>query len=166
VAAVRSALLLAYDPADHIRRVLAQFKSSYSELGPSLDFELVEGENGWAKVEPGIERPEFYRGEGLLLTSEESGGRTARPRTDPLKEAAHLARELLLTRGPMKAEEVREQLREAGHEPPTEGSALMRFRRMAGYEFTRVSEREGGRYTLWYIPDKEPERESKPVVSF
>ena len=80
-AAARSILLVAEDPQDSARRVLAHVKCNLAPLGPSLGFEINEGALRWLGASS-------LRAEDLLATSAPTGAR--RPRaaaTDFLLEA-------------------------------------------------------------------------------
>ena len=104
VGAARCALLVAKDPQDERRRVLAPLKSNLAAPAPSLAFALATADNGAVRVE--------YKGE----TSHTADALLAAP-TDPeersaLDEAAEFLRDALKD-GPVSAKQVKKEARDA-----------------------------------------------------
>lgn len=141
IGAARSALLVAKDPQDEDRRVLAAQKSNLSKPAPSLSFSLEDAANGAARVVWGGESP--LDASQLLAAPPDGEVRTAET------EAKNFLRELLAD-GPVPVEEVFEEARSARIAEKT----LRRAKTTLGV----VSEREGkpgkrggGRW-LWALP--------------
>jgi len=142
VGAARSALLVAKDPQDDARRVLAAQKSNLSKPAPSLAFSLENTANGAVRV--------AWRGESPLGASEllagpvEGGGHTAEV------EAQGFLRELLDT-GPVPTEEVFGEAKTARISEKT----LRRAKDSMGVLSVRQGEpgkRGGGRW-FWALPE-------------
>ncbi len=141
IGAARSALLVAKDPQDEDRRVLAAQKNNLSKPAPSLSFSLEDTANRAARVVWGGESP--LDASQLLAAPPDGGVRTAEA------EAKGFLRELLAD-GPVPVEEVFEEARLARIAEKT----LRRAKTALGV----VSEREGkpgkqggGRW-LWALP--------------
>ncbi len=136
IGAARSGLLVARDPDDPDRRVLAVSKSNLAKLADSLSFRL-EDTDGYARV----------RWEG---TSAHSADRLVAVPSDPEeKSALDEARELLadwLRDGPMLQKEVQRLAREAGVSEKT----LRRAKQAGGVESVRVGGSRGAFY--WQLP--------------
>jgi len=141
IGAARSALLVAKDPEDDERRVLAAQKSNLSKPAPSLSFSLEDTANGAARV--------VWRGESpldaaqLLATPQDGEVRTAET------EAKDFLRELLAA-GPVPVEEVFEEARSAHIAEKT----LRRAKTALSVTSEREGEtgkRGGGRW-LWALP--------------
>ena len=142
VGAARSALLVAKDPQDDARRVVAAQKSNLSKPAPSLAFCLENATNGAVRV--------AWRGESPLGASEllaapmDGGGRTAEV------EAQGFLRELLDT-GPVPTEEVFGEAKTARISEKT----LRRAKDAMGVVSVRKGEpgkRGGGRW-FWALPE-------------
>lgn len=155
IGAARSGLLVAKDPQDDNRRVLAPQKSNLSEPAPSLMFTLEAADNGAVRVS--------WRGESSLNASQllsapaDEEGRSAQSEArDFLKE--------LLEAGPVPSDEVTKEARAAG----IADSTLRRAKSSLGVKAEREGEpgkRGGGRW-VWTLPaikmTSSGERPSKP----
>jgi hypothetical protein len=100
----RSALLMAKDPEDEARRVLAPLKSNLSKPEPSLAFVLTEAANGAVRVE--YKGETHHRADALLATPTDPEERSA------LDEAMEFLRDELGS-GPVWNERVRKEARKA-----------------------------------------------------
>jgi len=153
VGAVRSGLFFARDPGDPDTRVMAHFKANYSVAGPSLDFTIADG----PVIVPGSERPEFYRGQGLVV-AQPTGSYPAQPsRPNPMREAARAARKLVAESGGYAdSKAVRQYVSDAtGFVIPAEGSGLQAFLRAAGFrsEPTYTPGKRGRTGSLWLLTE-------------
>ena len=136
IGAARSALLVAKDPDDSERRVLAVSKSNLAKIPDSLSFRL-EDTNGWARV----------RWEGASV---HTADRLVAVPSDPEeKSAVDEARELLadwLRDGPILQKEVQRLAREAGVSDKT----LRRAKQASGVESVKGTGRGAG--WMWQLP--------------
>ena len=141
IGAARSGLLVAKDPQDDSRRVLAPQKSNLSEPAPSLVFTLEAADNGAVRVS--------WRGESTLNASQ----LLSAPADEEGRSAQSEAREFLtelLEAGPVPSDEVLKQARAAG----ITDSTLRRAKSALGVEAEREGEpgkRGGGRW-VWTLP--------------
>jgi len=154
VGQARSALLVAKDPEDESRRVLAVVKSNNAPLAPSLGFELVGASNGAARVEWLGES--HHRADALVAPPAGASER------GELAEAVDFLRDLL-TDGERTAKEVEREARAAGVSDAT----LRRARQVAGVQSRRAGGIAGQGVWLLSCPSKPPvERLSeKPVAA-
>ena len=136
IGAARSALLVAQDPDDPERRVLAVSKSNLAKIPESLSFRL-EDTNGWARV----------RWEGASV---HTADRLVTVHSDPEeKSAVDEAREQLadwLRDGPVLQKEVQRLAREAGVSDKT----LRRAKQASGVESVKGTGRGAG--WMWQLP--------------
>jgi hypothetical protein len=110
VGAVRSALLVAQDPEEEERRVLAVVKANLAPDPGSLAFYVEDDGHHRARIRWAGSSP--HRANALVSLPEEPEARSA------LEEAVSLLRELLAD-GPRPVREVEKAAREAGVEPRT-----------------------------------------------
>jgi hypothetical protein len=99
-AAARSILLVAEEPGNSLRRVLAHSKSNLAPAGSSLTFDIRDGAFTWTGESD-------LSAEDLLATPDQ--GVTARPRNSAVDFLAEA-----LSEGPVPVSELREQARAAG----------------------------------------------------
>jgi hypothetical protein len=109
IGAARSGLLVARDPADPDRRVLAVYKSNLGPPPPALAYRLVQAPNGAAAVQ--WEGPTTHTAADLLdePTADD-------PDRESLEEAK-LVLQTILANGPVPAIEVRRQASQAALGP-------------------------------------------------
>ncbi|MGA2617384.1 MAG: AAA family ATPase [Thermoguttaceae bacterium] len=135
--AVRSGLLLAVDPADHERRVLAQTKTNLGAISESLSLRPLEIGEGvaveWLGTSP----------HSAITLLEAAGGRS-RPELD---EAMYFLF-ATLAGGPVLQREVHTAARQEGITPRT----LRRAREALGIVSHRDGFGRGGRH-YWQLPD-------------
>lgn len=145
--AARSVLLLAKDPHDEDRRVLASVKSNLSQRPASLALRIVSDEQGRPKI--AWEGSVATSANELLATIiANSGGRNA-------IEAAQEFLHDLLSGGPRPANEVYSVGKEAGHSYPT----LRRAMEPAGVKATKV-----GSQWLWSWSSPEGDQGSGKMI--
>ncbi|MGI9048030.1 MAG: AAA family ATPase [Rubrobacteraceae bacterium] len=141
IGAARSGLLVAKDPQDDSRRVLAPQKSNLSEPAPSLVFTLEAADNGAVRVS--------WRGESTLNASK----LLSAPADEEGRSAQAEARDFLtdlLEAGPVPSDEVQKEARAAG----IAESTLRRAKSSLGVKAEREGEpgkRGGGRW-VWTLP--------------
>jgi len=140
IGAARAGLLVAPDPKDNTRRVLAVSKSNLGPIPPSLAYRLVAaGESSRVEWE-GVS--ECSAGDLLAAQREDLDG------AGPREEAEGFLRELLAP-GPVAAKSVRKQAREAGVQDRT----LDRAKAALGVRSTKAGGRYGGDPTwYWELP--------------
>jgi len=139
-AAARSILLVAEDPDDESRRVVAQTKSSLAPHGPSLGFEIRQGAFEWLGHSA-------YSAEELLARHRSSEGRSA------LQEATEWLEDHLGD-GPVPARQVRRDAKNAGHAKRT----LDRAKEVLGVVSIRTSVGQSGDGTwTWQLPAESPD---------
>jgi hypothetical protein len=134
IAAARSGLLVAKDPEDEDRRILAAQKSNLAKAAPSFTFSLEEAVNEAVRVTWHGEAP---WGAGVLLSSNYDEGR----RTQAEKASVFL-REMLKS-GPVPTRLILERGSEAGHSKRT----LERVKGDLGVKSTR----QGNEWN-WCLP--------------
>jgi RecA-family ATPase len=138
IGAARSALLVAEDPEDESRRVLASLKHNLTEPAPSLRFAITTAGNGAARVE--------WQGE----TTFGAHDLLRAPADDEEKSALSEAMDFLrdeLGEGPMTANTVKENARKAD----ITGATLKRAKQALKVK----SEKEGDGSWSWHLPGKE-----------
>jgi len=137
ISAARSALLLAVDPADRNRRILAQTKSNLGRLAPSVSFELFD-----------YRGCPVIRSLGASPMSAEDLAQSADPgfRTR-LGEAMH-AMVRVLAKGPLLVKDAKSQLVDAGVSDRT----IRRAREYLGI-FTYGEGSGPGSEHFWSLPD-------------
>ena len=141
IGAARSGLLVAHDPDDCDRRVLASTKCNLAKLPASLGFALDTADNGALRI--GWTGPSAHTAETLL----------AAPRDDEdrgeLQEAMDVLREILAT-GPMPARDATAEARKAGVSTRT----LDRAKSALGVK-SRKQGFSGNGWT-WFLPGQMP----------
>lgn len=138
-AACRSVLVLAEDPDDPTRRVVAHAKSNLAPRAPSISFEIRDGALRW------IGQTELSADE--LLESREQREQGAR--SGPRGEAVDFLCEVLQA-GQVAAEKVKAEARAAGISQRT----LDRAKRELGIRARPVPDDDGGRHWFWSLPEK------------
>ncbi|HEU4649010.1 MAG TPA: AAA family ATPase [Gemmatimonadales bacterium] len=103
IGVARCGLLVATDPEDSARRILAVVKNNLSQHPPALTFTLAETEGGWARITWG--GTSAHTADDLVAADAEPGERSK------LDEAMDLLREWLAD-GPVLATEVQRLARE------------------------------------------------------
>ncbi|MDP8971755.1 MAG: AAA family ATPase [Actinomycetota bacterium] len=142
VGAARSALLVAKDPHDEDRRVLAPLKNNLAKPAPSLAFVLTGAANGAVRVEW---KGESHHGaDDLLAAPVDPEERSA------VDEAAEFLHDVL-GRGPVWSKQVKKEAREADI-----SDATLR-RAKAGLGVRSVKEGDGS--WSWTLPDVEGQDE-------
>jgi hypothetical protein len=136
IAAARSGLLVAKDPEDEARRVLALQKSNLAKPAPSLAFSLAEAQNGAVMVDWLGESP---LGTGQLLAANYGDGNRAK-----VDDAKMFLAEILKG-GPVLARQAIEKGEGAGHSQRT----LERAKRELGVKSVRR-----GKEWFWSLPDQ------------
>jgi len=104
VGAARSGLLIAKDPENESRRVLASIKSNLAAAAPSLVFGLSSTESGAVRVD--------WKGESTLDAAALLSAPTDPEERSVFQEAKDLLREVL-SEGPVPAAEVKQEARSA-----------------------------------------------------
>jgi hypothetical protein len=142
VGAARVALLVAPDPDDERRRVLATVKNNLSLEPSALAFRLVPDEaSGVARVE--WLGPSAHRPASLLAQPETLEDRSA------IDEAIGVLQQILVD-GPLPATEAKREARIAG----ISASTLQRAKKAAGIETRRVGGLGGDGSWEWQLPTK------------
>jgi hypothetical protein len=138
VGAARAGLLIAADPDDPARRILASVKSNLAQPPPALAYRLVEAPNRAVRVE------------WLGTTTHTANQLLAMPAgvdaPGPQAEALAFLREVLAD-GPVAASEVQQQARAAGISPRT----LNRAKQVAGVRAARVGGVGAGGSWSWSL---------------
>ena len=153
IGAARLALLVATDPDDEGRRILAMVKNNLAPARPSLAFRLVGVETlGAARVE--------WLGESELGASDLVATPSDDDRRSAVDDACQLLREILAD-GPLPQNDVEAHARAAG----LSRSTLKRAKKKAGVESERVGGLGASGGWMWNLPAKEstePLRGSSP----
>lgn len=147
-AAARSILLAGQDPRDQCRRMLAHAKSSLAALGPSLAYELREGQFLWAAESPLI-------AEDLLRPQPTDEERSA------VDEAQDWLREILAD-GPQPTNEIMKAAKKAGIAEITLRRAklgLVKARKDQSY-----GQRRGEAPWVWQLIDKDDQATQEPYT--
>jgi hypothetical protein len=131
VGAARTALLVANDPDDPERRVLACVKNNLARMPESLSFRLAEQPSGWSAVR--WDGHSTFTADDLIAAGRDTEERTQRD------EAKDFLQDILAA-GPVASEEVIQQSKKLGHSKRT-------FDR-ARAELKVESYRDG---TRWYL---------------
>jgi hypothetical protein len=142
IGAARSGLLVAKDPDNPDRRVLASTKCNLAKMPASLAFDLSTADNGALRV--GWIGESAHTAESLL----------AAPRDDEDKGAVQEAVEVLrsiLANGPVEADAVKREARKAGLSERT----LWRAKAALDVSARRVGFGEKGVWQ-WYLPSQAP----------
>ncbi len=143
IGAARSGLLVAKDPEDNSRRVLAVQKSNVAEEAPSLVYRIVEAANGAARVE--WQGESGFGADQLLKPPVDEEERSA------LDDAKDFLR-AELARGPVTAKQVLKDARDAGISEKTlyRAKSAIKVR----------SEREADGSWTWHLPtlDDDPNK--------
>ncbi len=147
IGAARSGLVVAEDPQDPERRILAPNKNNLSRPAPSLVFGMETAENGAARV--------VWHGQSDLSAAQilES------PADGEGKSALSEAKEFLLDElrdGPMAAKQVKKNAREA--------DVSERTLKRAKQELRVRSEKESDGSWTWRLPEKEAKGGQSPAV--
>lgn len=138
-AAARSILLVAEDPHDKTRRIMAHTKSSLAPKGKSQVFTIDNGQFLWAGVSD-------LSPDDLLAAPTSSPDERSR-----LEEAMDFLEEALLS-GPRKVKDLQTEAKAAGIEWRT----VRRAKDQLGVVATRISEgRSGDGYWQWSLGSKE-----------
>lgn len=137
VGQARSALLVAKDPQDEDRRVLAPLKNNLAKPAPSLAFVLTEAANGAVRVEWKGETN--HNADALLAAPVDAEERSA------VDEAAEFLRDAL-GRGPVWSKQVKKEAREADIAEKT----LFRAKKALGVR----SVKEGDGSWSWSLPNE------------
>jgi AAA domain len=141
VGAVRSGLLIANDPEDDSRRVLASIKSNLAAPAPSLVFSLSGARNGAVCVD--------WKGESPLDASALLSAPTDPEERSVLQEARDLLRDVL-SEGPVPASEVKDEARSADISERTLKTAKRELRVLTSRE-GKAGKSGGGRW-IWALP--------------
>lgn len=149
VGVARSGLIVARDPDDPTRVVLASNKSNLGPPPPSLNYRLVGCENGAARVE--WEGHSIHTADTLVKNPENDGENTAH------NEAVAFLRELLLPGVPYASREVWKQANEAGHARNT----VLRAKNTLGVVVAKVRTLDGA--WTWTMP--RPDEDEKNTAS-
>lgn len=140
IGAARSGLLIAKDPDDDDRRILAVTKSNLSKPVPALAFRLEETENGVARVVwDGATDHTAAQLLNMPTDTEERGA---------MNDAAAFLRDVLAV-GPMPAKEVQREARNSGISDMT----LRRARSRVGVVTQRSGFGSGGSW-MWSLPQR------------
>jgi hypothetical protein len=140
IGAARSGLLVAKDPDNPNRRILAGTKCNLAKLPPSLAFDLTPADNGALRVRWMGESA--HTGESLLAAPRDDEDR------DAVQEAVEVLRSILEA-GPVGAEEAKKEARKAGIAERT----LLRAKDLLG-----VKSRKAGfaGSWKWFLPNQIP----------
>jgi hypothetical protein len=138
IGAARSGLLVARDPDNADRRVLASTKCNLARLPPALGFALDSAPSGALRI--GWTGASSHTAETLLAAPRDDGDR------GELQGAVDVLREILAD-GPMPAADVQAEARRAGVSAAT--------LRRAKDGLRVVSRKTGGTWT-WYLPAHAP----------
>jgi hypothetical protein len=139
-AAARSILLAGLDPRNPNRRAMAHLKSNLAPLGPSVGYELREGQF-------------FWTGRTDLTANSLSRAEDSQAQRSAMEEAVNFL-QTILADGPMNAEEVAKAAKKARIAEPT----LTRARFDAGVRSVRRSKpggRRGEGDWLWCLRNKD-----------
>jgi RecA-family ATPase len=141
IGAARSALLVAKDPEDENRRVLASLKSNLAQPAPSLAFTLEEAESGAVRVR--------WRGGTDLDAAKLLATSAGREEGDAFSEATEFLREMLAD-GAVAARQIQDEAEDAGIKETT----LKRAKKAVGVSTYRegVEGKQGGGKWMWEIP--------------
>jgi hypothetical protein len=140
IGAARSGLLVARDPDNPDRRVLASTKCNLAKLPTSLSFAL-EPQDGALRI--GWIGPSTHTAESLLAVPKEDEDR------DAVADAVEVLREILAS-GPVPAKAAIAEARKAGVVEKT----LRRAKAMLGVKSRKQTFSGGG--WLWYLPGHAP----------
>lgn len=142
IGAARSALLVAKDPEDENRRVLAPMKSNLAQPAPSLAFTLEEADNGAVRV--------VWQGGTDLDAAKLLATSAAKEEGDASSEATEFLQDLLRD-GPVFSKRVWDEARDLKISEPT----LKRAKKSLGVEAVRESvagEGRGAGRWMWELP--------------
>lgn len=139
IGAARSGLLVATDPDDADRRVLAVVKSNLAKRAESLAFRLVDDGKGWARVK--WDGGSTHTADGLIASAVGVEEKSA------VAEAAEMLSEWLRD-GPLGSQEVGRLSREAS----ISGATLRRARAQLGIVPVKVGAGRGSSWVL-ALPD-------------
>ncbi len=148
IGAARAGLLVARDPDDDERRVLAVSKCNLAAPAPALRFQLTEASNGAVQV--GWRGTSGHTAEGLLAAPADSGERSA------LDEAKAVLSEIL-SGGPVDTVEVKKRSRAAGIADRT----LDRAKAALGVRAKKRDFADGWSWVLPGAPDEPPTKAAK-----
>lgn len=137
VGAARSALVVAEDPEDDERRVLASLKNNLSGASSSLAFTVESAENGAARVE--------WRGKTELKADQLLNAPADDEEKSALAEAKDFLRDVLGD-GPISAKQIKKEAREAD----VSDSTLKRAKKVLKVESDKESD---GSWT-WSLPSE------------
>lgn len=148
VGVARSALIVAHDPDDPTRVVLASTKSNLGPPPPALNFSLVGCENGAARIE--WAGHSSHTAETLVHQQGNDGERTAHD------EACAFLRELLGDHLPLLSREVWKQANEAGHARNT----ILRAKNTLHVVIAKARTQDGA--WTWTLPESAPDAKNPP----
>jgi hypothetical protein len=137
IGAARSGLLIARDPDDEDRRVLAVVKSNLAKRSESLSFRLEDAGSGWARVR--WEGTSAHSADALIAATSDLHEKSA------LAEAKEMLADSLRD-GPVAAKEVQRMARESGVSERT----LRRAKEEMGVKPIKVGGSNGA--WLWQLP--------------
>jgi hypothetical protein len=138
IGAARSGLLVAKDPDNPDRRILASTKCNLAKLPPSLAYDLTPGDDGALRVGWMGESPQTA--ESLLAASRDDEDR------DAVQDAVEVLRSIL-EGGPVPSEEVKKEARQAGIAERT----LLRAKSILGVRSRKVGFTGKGSWQ-WSLP--------------
>ena len=145
----RSAWLVAEDPANPARRVLAQVKNNLGPPQPSLAFEVAQ---------PQGQAPTLNWLGAVPATAEELVGAARRRGPAPVKRKSAVAfLSELLSGGPMKVRDIWERVLKEGRSPHTVRDA----RNDLGIHSRKVT-KDGRQVNYWLLPGQRLPGEDKP----
>lgn len=146
IGAARSALLVAKDPEDESRRVLAPMKSNLAEPAASLVFTLEAAEKGAVRV--------AWQGDTDLDATKLLSTPAGREEGDAFSEAMEFLRAMLAS-GPVPARQVQDEAEDASITEAT----LRRAKKALSVAVYRegVEGKQGGGKWVWEIPALKPE---------
>jgi hypothetical protein len=147
IGAARSGLLVAKDPDNPDRRVLASTKCNLAKLPASLAFDLSTAGNGALRI--GWIGPSAHTAESLLATPLDEDRGAVQDAVDVLRT--------ILAAGQRKADEIKREARKAGIKERT----LERAKAILGVKSRLVGFGRDGEW-YWYLPTAEDARECQP----
>jgi hypothetical protein len=142
IGAARSGLLVAKDPDNPDRRILASTKCNLAKLPVSLAYDLSTADNGALRIGWMGDSP--HTAESLLAASRDDEDR------DAVQEAVEVLR-AILENGPVPSEEAKKDARKAGVADRT----LIRAKSILGVKSRKVGFTGKGAW-LWSLPGQNP----------
>jgi hypothetical protein len=151
IGAARSGLLVARDPDNPDKRVLASTKCNLAKLPPSIAFELSTAENGALRVLWGADSS--HTAETLLAVPRDEGDR------DAVQEAVEALKSILKD-GAMPAADVMKEARRAGISDRT----IDRAKALAGIRTSREGFGSAGRWVWTLRPAEMPTMKRQAAI--